>query len=163
MRMQIAMRKFLATEVIKIKKQNRRFTDGAWLERSYEGRKCTSFSLQSTIELNVMMSMVSPIIRQVVAVKGAYRHHRSQGCTLEPRPASRWHEGDSDVATNFTSTGCKLTCRWRRIAISTHTHASQAPQCLKEGLCWAIASVLVSVCRTISWVVVGSCCMRMID
>lgn len=52
MRMQIPLRKPFAIKAIKMKKQNRQFADGAWLEGAYEGRKCTSFSPQSNIELN---------------------------------------------------------------------------------------------------------------
>ena len=76
---------------------------------------------------------------QGFATKKYYRHHNSQGCTLEPRPASKWHERRSLADMSIISNGLKRIC----ISIATNMHklSSQYANIVIEHFRWAMEGV----------------------
>ena len=82
---------------------------------------------------------------QGFATKKYYRHHNSQGCTLEPRPASKWHERRSLADTSFISNGLKRIWICMSIATNTHILTSQYANIVIEHFRWAMEGVFGAV------------------
>ena len=83
-----------------------------------------------------------------------YRHHNSQGCTLDPRPASKWHEIVCLAVMRLISNGLKRICTFVSVVANKHKPTSQHTNFLSENFRRAIEAVVelgfIWRCRLVS-------------